>query len=224
MRDKYYNRDTTVRELRGMVAILLVLLMGMAAVIAILSIQQGEAEAAEPEALPPTLCAVDMLQRPAGAGVLPDMQPVETQPAEEPAAADAGTPADTYFRADIALGVEEQRLLHDAAEEFGVPYLLALAVVQQETHYQNLIGDNGASFGYMQVQPRWWQDKMDALGVRDLMDPAGNFRVGCSILADLLAEKDTEKDAIAAYNGKGERAEAYAAAVLAILAELEAGT
>ena len=104
-----------------------------------------------------------------------------------------------YFRDDVPLSYEDQDFLHTACQESGVPYALALAFIERETQFQNLVGDDGASLGYMQVQERWHWDRMERLGVTDLMNPFGNFRVGCDFLAELL-EKYPTQEALTAYN------------------------
>ena len=104
-----------------------------------------------------------------------------------------------YFRDDVPLSYEDQDFLHTACQESSVPYALALAVIERETQFQNLVGDDGASLGYMQVQERWHWDRMERLGVTDLMNPFGNFRVGCDFLAELL-EKYPTQEALTAYN------------------------
>lgn len=104
-----------------------------------------------------------------------------------------------YFRDDVPLSYEDQDFLHTACQESGVPYALALAVIERETQFQNLVGDDGASLGYMQVQERWHWDRMERLGVTDLMNPFGNFRVGCDFLAELL-EKYPTQEALTSYN------------------------
>lgn len=86
--------------------------------------------------------------------------------------------ASGYFREDVPLDGDTQALLRAACEETGIPYELALAVIRQETEFRNITGDDGRSVGYMQVQTRWHEDRMARLGVADLTDPYGNFRVG----------------------------------------------
>lgn len=118
-----------------------------------------------------------------------------------------------YFRSDVPLGDDTQALLHAACEEAGITYELALAVIRQETEFRNVIGDNGDSIGYMQIQPRWHKDRMERLGVTDLTDPYSNFRVGCDFLAELLS-KYTLEEALTAYNsGKPGKSE-YAISVI----------
>ena len=87
---------------------------------------------------------------------------------------------------EVPLNHEMQDLLRAACEESGIDMELALAVIWKETDFRNMEGDGGESFGYMQVQPKWHQERMERLGVTDLMDPASNFRVGCDFLAELL--------------------------------------
>ena len=118
-----------------------------------------------------------------------------------------------YFRADVPLDGEMQAFLRSACEEAGITYELALAVIRQETDFRNVVGDNGDSIGYMQIQPRWHEERMERLGVTDLADPYSNFRVGCDFLAELL-EKYTLEEALTAYNsGKPGKSE-YATSVM----------
>ena len=104
-------------------------------------------------------------------------------------------------REDIPLDAETQRLLWQACEETGVTYELALAVIWKETTFRNVVGDGGNSFGYMQVQKRWHEDRMERHGVTDLMDPYGNFLVGCDYLAELAAKDRGIQWVLHAYNG-----------------------
>ena len=104
-----------------------------------------------------------------------------------------------YFRYDVPLSFTEQDFLHTACEEAGVPYALALAVIEKESGFENIVGDDGESSGYMQVQEKWHRNRMERLGVTDLMDPFTNFRVGCDYLAELLDKYPTE-EALTAYN------------------------
>ena len=142
------------------------------------------------------------------------VHPVTVIQVEEPAAedtssvtADAATPSprgegfngldpmieDSYLVEDHPLSLENQMLLYGACLEMGVDYRLALAVVEQETGYRNLMGDDGESAGYMQVQEKWHQERMALLGVDDLLDPEGNFRVGCHFLKECIDKYGLEK-------------------------------
>lgn len=100
----------------------------------------------------------------------------------------------------VPLTAEEQESLWNACQEFDIPYHLALGVIDVETDFRNVTGDNGNSKGYMQVQERYHTDTMKDLGVADLMDPEGNFRVGLSYLSEMVALTDTTDEALMAYN------------------------
>lgn len=106
---------------------------------------------------------------------------------------------DTYLSAEIPLRYEEQAALYGACLEFRVPYDLALAVIEQETDFRNITGDDGASVGYMQIQERWWSGLMEEIGARDLTVAEDNFRTGCAILRQLLDQYSLE-DALSVYN------------------------
>lgn len=124
--------------------------------------------------------------------------------------------ASGYFREDVPLDGDTQALLRAACEETGIPYELALAVIRQETEFRNITGDDGRSVGYMQVQRRWHEDRMARLGVTDLTDPYGNFRVGCDYLAELLGKYPLE-EALTAYNSGKPGKSAYASNVMAYM-------
>lgn len=124
--------------------------------------------------------------------------------------------ASGYFREDVPIDGDTQALLRAACEETGIPYELALAVIRQETEFRNVTGDDGRSVGYMQVQRRWHEDRMARLGVTDLTDPYGNFRVGCDYLAELLGEYPLE-EALTAYNSGKPGKSTYASNVMAYM-------
>ena len=106
------------------------------------------------------------------------------------------------FSEDIPLSYEEQEALYGACEEFSVDYPLMLALIEREKHFRNEIGDGGNSYGYCQIQPRWWSKTAESIGVTDLMEPEGNFRTGCAILTHLLDVYGCGNltDALTAYN------------------------
>lgn len=119
---------------------------------------------------------------------------------------------------NISLSEELQLLVWQACEETGCPYELALSVIYCESSYRNVNGDSGRSIGYMQVQPRWHQARMERLGVTDLSDPLSNFRVGCDLLAELL-DKHSVEDALSVYNTGGTGHRKYANKVLGYMEE-----
>lgn len=120
----------------------------------------------------------------------------------------------------VPLSYELQEDLRCACDSAGIDMVLALAVIQQETNYQNVVGDSGESFGYMQVQEKWHAERMKRLDVTDLMDPLSNFRVGCDYLAELLGRYDLDS-ALTAYNSGSPGSSKYAAAVMEIMEGIE---
>lgn len=120
-----------------------------------------------------------------------------------------------WYIADLPLDRELQKALWDACQEFGIDYALALAIIEQETNYSNILGDGGASVGFFQVQPRWWGELMERIGTDDLTDPVDNFRTGCAVLRELLLRYDgSVTDALTAYNSGHPGQSAYASAVM----------
>lgn len=119
---------------------------------------------------------------------------------------------------NISLSEELQLLVWQACEETGCPYELALSIIYCESSYRNVNGDGGNSIGYMQIQPRWHQARMEKLGVTDLSDPLSNFRVGCDLLAELL-DKHSVEDALSVYNTGGTGHRKYANKVLGYMEE-----
>lgn len=104
-------------------------------------------------------------------------------------------------RDDIPMDAEHQRLLYKACGETGIRYELALAVIWQETDFRNVEGDGGESHGYMQVQKKHHEERMERLGVTDLNDPYSNFLVGCDYLVELEANGNGIEWMLMAYNG-----------------------
>lgn len=120
--------------------------------------------------------------------------------AEEPQERQLGLCEDTYLREDIPLDYATQMLLYGACLEFEVPYELALAMIEQETNFKNIMGDGGKAYGYFQVWIKWHKDRMAQLGVTDLMDPEGNFRVALHFMRENLDRYGSLEDALSYYN------------------------
>lgn len=85
--------------------------------------------------------------------------------------------------------------------EKGIEPEIVFAMIWRESRYQvDAIGDNGRAFGLLQVHPRWHQDRMDCLGVTDLLDPIQNVTVGIDLLDELIGVYGDVAHAIVAYN------------------------
>ena len=84
---------------------------------------------------------------------------------------------------------------------YGVEPEIVLAMIERESRFQaDVMGDNGNAYGLMQIHPRWHQERMDRLGVTDLMNPYQNVTVGIDYLAEMIAKGNGIEWAIAAYN------------------------
>lgn len=150
--------------------------------------------------------AAEIVTSPAPAPEVPEMpQVVEEVPEadEDPLEAEkieAALVEQGYFREDVPLTYIEQDYLQTACDEFGVDYHLMLGLIERETNFRNIPGDGGDSFGFCQVQPKWWSELMEEIGVDDLNDPRQNFRTGCAIMAHLTERFGTIEDALTYYN------------------------
>lgn len=118
------------------------------------------------------------------------------------ASADVVTGAEVekdYFL-DIPLSYKQQEELYYASKEFGVDYYVMVALIEKETDFRNVMGDNGNSYGYCQIQPRWWYGLMSEIGATDLLIPEDNFRTACAIMHQLLEKYGSTEGALVAYN------------------------
>lgn len=131
---------------------------------------------------------------------------------------------------DIPLSHEFQDYVIEMCRDKGISPKLIFAIIERESSYrQDCIGDNGDSFGLMQIQPKWNQERMDRLGVTNLLDPYSNVKVGIDLVEYLCTKNDNVAWVLMAYNG-GEwyaslmedegKVNSYATDVLSILQTL----
>lgn len=104
---------------------------------------------------------------------------------------------------DVPLDTDLQAHIINECGAYGIddPGII-LAMIQRESSYDsNSIGDNGMAYGLMQVWPKWHWDRMERLGVTDLLNPYQNVTVGIDYLAELLEKYDGNMTmALVAYN------------------------
>ena len=102
---------------------------------------------------------------------------------------------------DVPLDVEMQTYIIELCEQNGIRPEIIFAMIKRESDFDAMsIGDDGQSFGLMQIQPRWNYIKMVDLKCTNLFDEKQNVTVGISILADLIAEGKGIEWALMAYN------------------------
>lgn len=125
---------------------------------------------------------------------------------------------------DVPMSDELQRYVREQAERQGVPFEIALAVIERESSYKpDAVSDTG-DFGLMQINVcnhRWLYEE---LGITDVMDPEQNIEAGLYILGQAFQKYDDPDKALMAYNmgdsgmkaawSKGQHSSKYSRAVL----------
>ena len=113
---------------------------------------------------------------------------------------------------DVPLDAELQLYIMDLCEEANISAALVIAVIERESKFDALeVGDSGDSLGLMQIQPKWHQWRMDALGGGDWFNPYDNVAVGVHILKGLFDKYgDDVYMVLMAYNGGASYAESMA--------------
>jgi soluble lytic murein transglycosylase-like protein len=107
-----------------------------------------------------------------------------------------------WVRYSIALDDAIQRYITSQAEAREIDPALVMAIIQEESQCDTLaIGDEGKSWGLMQIQPSAHQGRIDRLGVTDLLDPYQNVDVGIDYLAELSGKGNGLAWTVMAYNG-----------------------
>lgn len=111
-------------------------------------------------------------------------------------------PADVLSYWDsIPLDMELQNYIVETSRKHGIEPQIVMAMIERESTYSaDRIGDNGNSYGLMQIQPRWHYERMQKLGCTDLLDPFQNVTVGIDYLAELLNRYGSIDKALVAYN------------------------
>ena len=90
-----------------------------------------------------------------------------------------------YF--DVPLSEDLQNHIFMVCESYGIDPTIVIAMIQRESNFViDIVGDNGNSFGLMQIQPRWHSARMEKLGCTDLLNPYQNVNVGVNYLAELF--------------------------------------
>ena len=79
------------------------------------------------------------------------------------------------------------------------PELLQAVVFYESSNQQRAVSKYG-DIGYMQINPRWHQDRMDKLGVTDLTDGYSNILVGADLLCELFETYEDPALVLMAYN------------------------
>lgn len=114
-----------------------------------------------------------------------------------------------YF--NVPLERELQDHIFALCDERGIDPAIIITMIYLESRFTpDAVGDSGNSLGLMQIQPRWHQARMEALGCTDLLDPYQNVAVGIDLLGDLMDSSGSIEWASMAYNGGAAYANRYA--------------
>lgn len=125
---------------------------------------------------------------------------------------------------DVPLAADLQIHIIETCEEHRIDPAIVMAMAYRESGFNAAtIGDDGNSFGLLQVQPRYHYPRMQKLGCTDLLDPFQNVTVAVDYLAEKLERYDGDvAKALVAYNQGhfNETITDYALDVLDMAAEL----
>lgn len=143
-------------------------------------------------------------------------------------------PTKRYF--DVPLSTELQDHIFKLCEEYGIAPEVIVAMIERESNYDSgAVGDNGESVGLMQIQEHNHYDRIEKLGVTDLLDAFENVEVGIDYLAQcitrnggnlemaLMSYNAGQKGANENYFSKGIYSNAYSQKVLKIAKILKEG-
>ena len=122
---------------------------------------------------------------------------------DPPPTAPAETPELVRHRDDIVsdgrlLAYDLQEIMQDQCERYGVPYALALAIAEVETHFDPDATSPTSDYGLMQINQcnhEWLQ----GLGM-DPLTHAGNIEAGVYIIGGYLDRYGDTERALMAYN------------------------
>ena len=89
--------------------------------------------------------------------------------------------------------------VYQEAQIAGLDPQLVLAVIDIESNFNRFAVSHAGAQGLMQVMP-FWKD-VHGKPNDDLFNPLVNLRYGCTILRHYMDMFDTQKEALAAYNG-----------------------
>lgn len=102
----------------------------------------------------------------------------------------------------VPLEKELQDYIADKCREYHIAPEVVIAMCEHESSYnEKAIGDDGRSFGLMQVMAKWHVERMTELNCENLLDARQNIAVGIDYLAELLDKYDGDiAKALTAYN------------------------
>jgi len=130
-----------------------------------------------------------------------------------------------YVKTRYKVSKEAMHPLFEAVQriskEHGIDPLLIVAIIGIESGFKPDAKSAGGGHGLMQVIPRYHLGKIpDGLGVKGLMDPVVNIKVGTIILDDAIRRSGSPVAGLQSYNGSDKK-RLFANRVLAEKARME---
>ena len=105
-----------------------------------------------------------------------------------------------YF--DVPLSEDLQDHIFRECEKYNIDPAIVVSIIKKESSFRDYVmGDNGNSYGLMQINKKWHVTRMKKLGCTDLLDPYQNVTVGINYLAELIGKGKSIEWALMAYNG-----------------------
>lgn len=128
------------------------------------------------------------------------VEPVETVEEEPEFAIVEEVDSVRYFDVPLDEGLQDH--IFEVCEKYDVDPSVVVAIIRKESTFRDgRVGDNGRSYGLMQIQLKWHKERMVKLGCTDLLDPYQNITVGVDYLAELIHKDKGLAWALMAYNG-----------------------
>ena len=130
-----------------------------------------------------------------------------------------------YVAQRYRVSADALRPVFEAAQVVGqerrIDPLLIVAIIGIESGFKSDAKSAGGGHGLMQIIPRYHLNKIpDGLGVKGLMDPAVNVKVGTIILDDAISRAGNPVGGLQSYNGSKKK-KLFANRVLAEKARME---
>lgn len=105
-----------------------------------------------------------------------------------------------YARYGGYLPLLVQQYTYCVCKNYGIDYAVVLAMIEVESGYKYNAVSSCNALGYMQIVQTWHEDRMERLGVSDLLNPYQNIMVGVDFLSELIDEYGDINLALMIYN------------------------
>ena len=140
--------------------------------------------------------------------------PIEStpEPTEEPTGQPTlntyVVPEKPFYDDSVHLERELQQYIYELCEEYSINHYLIFAIIEKESNYNiAAMGDNGESYGLMQIKKKYQKDRMKKFNITDLNDPYNNVLIGIDFLSELFEQYNDLEYVLHYYNGGGQYAD-----------------